>query len=135
MSESPDSGPRRDWTPPRFDLGPETTTPSAAPRTPQDSPAPPAVPRVPGRRGGGPRRISAARRDTATLLGLVFLIVASLSFILFTAIVLPAFLGVVAVVMGLLAFGALHYLLWGFWLDGGVSAHPEDQQHDAPTPE
>ena len=135
MSESPDSTRRGDWTPPRFELGGETTAPRAAPRTPQGSPAPPAVPRVPGHRGGGPRRISATRRNTATLLGLLFLIAAALGFILLTAIVLPAFLGVVAVVMGLFMFGTLHYVLWGFWLDGGASSNPEDRQHDATAPE
>ena len=128
MSESPGGTRGGDWTPPRFDLRGETTAPRAAP---QDSPAPPAVPRVPARRAGGPRRISATRRNTATLLGLLFLIAAALGFILLTAIVLPAFLGVVAVVMGLFAFGTLHYVLWGFWLAGGDAANPEDPEHEA----
>lgn len=131
MSESPDSGPGRDWTPPRFDLRGEATAPRGEPRLPHDSPAPPAVPRVPGQRGGGRRRISATRRNTATLLGLLFLIAAALGFILLTAIVLPAFLGVVAVVMGLFAFGTLHYVLWGFWLDSGASSDTANRHHDA----
>ena len=130
MNESPDAPGRGDWTPPRFELRGETTAPRALPRTPpQGSPAPPAVPRVPAQRGG-PRRISARRRNTATLLGLLFLIAAALGFILLTAIVLPAFLGVVAVVMGLFVFGTLHYVLWGFWLGGGEPSKPEEPEHD-----
>jgi hypothetical protein len=131
MSEPPDGARRGDWSPPRFDLGGETTAPRPAPPTPRGTPAPAAVPRVPGQRGAGPRRLSATRRNTATLLALLFLIAAALGFILLTAIVLPAFLGVVAVVMGLFAFGTLHYVLWGFWLGGGSP----DAEDDATAPE
>lgn len=33
-----------------------------------------------------------------------------------TALVMPAALGFVAVVFGFFCFGAIHYLLWGWWM-------------------
>jgi hypothetical protein len=80
---------------------------------------------VPARRRTTARDIR-TRRDAATFLALLFLIAAALGLILLTALVLPAILGVVAVVMGLFIFGAVHYLLWGIWLHGAGEARPGD---------
>ncbi|MBW3542338.1 MAG: hypothetical protein KY476_18890 [Planctomycetes bacterium] len=69
------------------------------------------------------RRPEQPGRRTATLLALVFLIAASVMLLFLVANVLPQFAGLVAVVAGLFSFGALHYLLWGFWLS---NMHPPD---------
>jgi len=40
----------------------------------------------------------------------------AVGFLALTAMVIPAAFGFLAVLLGLFLFGALHYVLWGWWL-------------------
>jgi hypothetical protein len=119
-----------DWTPPRFDLGsPVEDRPAPA----QPAPAAAAPRRHPARRPAAPRAAAARRngaphRNSATLLALVFLLVAASGLIALVAMVMPLILWLVAVVLGFIALGAFHYLLWGWWAASAadVSGPPDD---------
>lgn len=74
-----------------------------------------------------PRR-SNDPRNSGTLLALIALLAAGGGLIGLTALVLPAALGLVAVVFGFFCFGAFHYMLWGWWM-------PSRADRDDDTPE
>ncbi len=54
--------------------------------------------------------------DQRTLMALTLVVFASLMLLGLTALVMPALLGIVLVVGGMLLFGSAHYVLWGWWL-------------------
>jgi CHASE2 domain-containing sensor protein len=63
--------------------------------------------------------------DQRTLIALLLLVFVSLLLLGLTALVMPALLGVVLVVGGMLIFGSAHYILWGWWLPRYLSRHPD----------
>lgn len=63
--------------------------------------------------------------DQRTLIALLMLVFVSLLLLGLTALVMPALLGVVLVVGGMLIFGSAHYILWGWWLPRYLSRHPD----------
>jgi hypothetical protein len=54
--------------------------------------------------------------NAPTLLALLGLLAIAGGFLGLVALVLPQIFGLLAVVLGFFAFGAIHYLLWGWWL-------------------
>lgn len=54
--------------------------------------------------------------DQRTLVALSLLVFVAVLLLGLTALVMPALLGVVLVVGGMLLFGSAHYVLWGWWL-------------------
>ena len=72
------------------------------------------------------RRRSDANRNTGTLLALFGLLAIALGLIALCAMVLPQIAGFVAVVLGVFCFGALHYLLWGWWMTGNRPRESDD---------
>ena len=54
--------------------------------------------------------------DQRTLMALTLVVFASLMLLGLTALVMPALLGIVLVVGGMILFGSAHYVLWGWWL-------------------
>ena len=54
--------------------------------------------------------------DQRTLMALTLVVFAALLLLGLTALVMPALLGIVLVVGGMLLFGSAHYVLWGWWL-------------------
>jgi hypothetical protein len=57
-----------------------------------------------------------AQSSAPTILALLGLLAIAAGFLGLTALVLPQAFGLLAVVLGFFAFGAIHYLLWGWWL-------------------
>lgn len=76
---------------------------------------------------------SSDARDAATwgvLFGLLGVAVGLLGLM---ALVAPQVFGVVLVIAGFVSFGALHYLLWGWWLrprlmERDDAEHPDDDR-------
>ena len=71
-------------------------------------------------------------RDGGTLLVLFGLLVLGGGLLGLMAMVAPQLLGVILIVGGFLGFGALHYLIWGWWLGPHLSKPskpdlPEDE--------
>ena len=54
--------------------------------------------------------------NAPTILALLGLLAVAAGLLGLTALVLPQVFGFLAVVLGFFAFGAIHYLLWGWWL-------------------
>jgi hypothetical protein len=54
--------------------------------------------------------------NAPTILALLGLLALAAAFLGLVALVLPQIFGLLAVVLGFFAFGAIHYLLWGWWL-------------------
>lgn len=54
--------------------------------------------------------------NVPTVLALLGLLGVAGGLLLLSALVLPQVFGFLAVVVGFFAFGAIHYLLWGWWL-------------------
>jgi hypothetical protein len=54
--------------------------------------------------------------DAPTILALLGLLAIAAALLGLVALVLPQIFGLLAVVLGFFAFGAIHYLLWGWWL-------------------
>ena len=54
--------------------------------------------------------------DAPTILALLGLLAIAAGLLGLVALVLPQIFGLLAVVLGFFAFGAIHYLLWGWWL-------------------
>jgi hypothetical protein len=54
--------------------------------------------------------------DAPTILALLGLLAIGAALLGLVALVLPQIFGLLAVVLGFFAFGAIHYLLWGWWL-------------------
>ena len=59
---------------------------------------------------------SKSEADQRTLMALTLVVFAALLLLGLTALVVPALLGIVLVVGGMLLFGSAHYVLWGWWL-------------------
>jgi hypothetical protein len=57
-----------------------------------------------------------AQSNAPTILALLGLLGIGAGLLGLTALVLPQAFGLLAVVVGFFAFGAIHYLLWGWWL-------------------
>lgn len=67
-------------------------------------------------------------KDAGTWIALAVLFVLGGGLLGLMALVAPHILGVVLVVGGFLSFGALHYVLWGWWLRKMLmDAEPEDE--------
>ena len=49
-------------------------------------------------------------------MALTLVVFAALLLLGLTALVMPAVLGIVLVVGGMLLFGSAHYVVWGWWL-------------------
>jgi hypothetical protein len=54
--------------------------------------------------------------NAPTILALLGLLAAAGGLLGLTALVIPQALGLIAVVVGLFAYIAIHYLLWGWWM-------------------
>jgi hypothetical protein len=54
--------------------------------------------------------------NAPTILALLGLLAIAAGLLGLVALVLPQIFGLLAVVLGFFAFGAIHYLLWGWWL-------------------
>lgn len=66
-------------------------------------------------------------KDAGTWIALAVLVVIGGSLLGLMALVAPHILGVVLVIVGFISFGALHYVLWGWWLRKTLTdAEPED---------
>jgi hypothetical protein len=57
-----------------------------------------------------------APSNVPTILALLGLLAVGGGLLGLSALVLPQVLGLLAVIFGFFAFGAIHYLLWGWWL-------------------
>jgi hypothetical protein len=71
-------------------------------------------------------------RDGATLLVLFGLLTLGGGLLGLMALVVPQALGLILIVGGFVGFGALHYLIWGWWLGPHLSQErkaelPEDE--------
>ncbi len=60
--------------------------------------------------------MSDSNSNAPTILALLGLLAVAAALLGLTALVLPQAFGLLAVVLGFFAFGAIHYLLWGWWL-------------------
>lgn len=70
--------------------------------------------------------------NAPTILALLGLLAIAGGLLGLVALVLPQIFGLLAVVLGFFAFGAIHYLLWGWWLR---PVHVEDEpESDEPGP-
>ena len=70
--------------------------------------------------------------DAPTILALLGLLAIAGMLLGLVALVLPQVFGLLAVVVDFFAFGAIHYLLWGWWLR---PVHIEDDPDaDGPPP-
>jgi hypothetical protein len=56
------------------------------------------------------------QNNAPTILALLGLLAIAGLLLGLVALVLPQIFGLLAVVLGFFAFGAIHYLLWGWWL-------------------
>jgi hypothetical protein len=68
--------------------------------------------------------------NAPTILALLGLLAMAGALLGLVALVLPQIFGLLAVVLGFFAFGAIHYLLWGWWL----RPVPVDDEPDADKP-
>ena len=66
-----------------------------------------------------------AQSNAPTILALLGLLAVGAGLLGLVALVLPQVFGLLAVVLGFFAFGAIHYLLWGWWM------HPLPIKDDA----
>jgi hypothetical protein len=57
-----------------------------------------------------------SQSNAPTILALLGLLGVAGGLLGLSALVLPQVFGLLAVVLGFFAFGAIHYLLWGWWL-------------------
>jgi hypothetical protein len=73
-------------------------------------------------------RPSETQRNAATCLAMLALISAGVALLSLAAIVMPDIRFAVLVVGGLVAFVALHYATWGYWLSR--QSPPEDEEPD-----
>ena len=71
--------------------------------------------------------------DSGTLLILLVLMFLAVGFLALTAMILPGAFGFLTVLLGLFLFGALHYVLWGWWL-GKPRKDGQQQSGNDPQP-
>jgi hypothetical protein len=57
-----------------------------------------------------------AQSNAPTILALLALLAVGAGLLGLTALVLPQAFGFLAVIIGFFAFGAINYLIWGWWL-------------------
>lgn len=57
-----------------------------------------------------------AQSNAPTILALLALLATGAGLLGLTALVLPQAFGFLAVIVGFFAFGAINYLIWGWWL-------------------
>lgn len=57
-----------------------------------------------------------AQSNVPTVLALLALLAVGIGLLGLTALVLPQAFGFLAVIVGFFAFGAINYLIWGWWL-------------------
>lgn len=74
---------------------------------------------------------SSDNRDAATWGVLFGLLVLAVSLLGLMALVAPQVFGVVLVIAGFVSFGALHYLVWGWWLRPKLSEHDDEPDQDS----
>ncbi len=60
--------------------------------------------------------MSRSSNNAPTILALIGLLGVAAGLLGLSVLVLPQMFGLVAVVAGFFAFGAIHYLLWGWWM-------------------
>jgi len=72
-----------------------------------------------------PRRPSGSS-NSGTFLALFALLVVAAGLLALTAMVTPAVFGFLIVVFGFVFYGALHYVLWGWWV--GRSSDRDDEE-------
>jgi hypothetical protein len=70
--------------------------------------------------------------NAPTILALLGLLAMGAGLLGLIALVLPQVFGLLAVVLGFFAFGAIHYLLWGWWLRP-VPVDDDRDGDDVPT--
>jgi hypothetical protein len=73
-----------------------------------------------------------APSNAPTILALLGLLAVAAGLLGLIALVLPQVFGFVAVVLGFFAFGAIHYLLWGWWMRP-VPVEDETDPRERPT--
>lgn len=75
-------------------------------------------------------------RDAGTWVALISLIVVAVGLLGLVAMVAPHVLGIVLIVFAFVGFGALHYLVWGWWLGAALTKQPEteSQSDEAANP-
>ena len=71
-----------------------------------------------------------SQADQRTLIALLLLVFVSLLLLGLTALVMPALLGIVLVIGGMLIFGSTHYILWGWWLPKYLNRRPDPEADD-----
>lgn len=76
-----------------------------------------------------PRRPSNSG-NAGTVLALIALLAMGGGLLGLTAMVMPAAFGLLAVIFGFVCFGALHFLLWGWWMPNS-SDSAEDESSDS----
>ena len=57
-----------------------------------------------------------AQSNVPTVLALLALLAVGIGLLGLTALVMPQAFGFLAVIVGFFAFGAINYLIWGWWL-------------------
>jgi hypothetical protein len=75
-----------------------------------------------------------SQSNAPTILALLGLLGVAAGLLGLSALVLPQVFGLLAVVLGFFAFGAIHYLLWGWWLRP-LPVEDEVEPADVPTDE
>lgn len=70
--------------------------------------------------------------NVPTVLALLGLLAVAAGLLGLSALVLPQVFGLLAVVLGFFAFGAIHYLLWGWWMRP-ISAEDEVESQEVPN--
>jgi CHASE2 domain-containing sensor protein len=73
-------------------------------------------------------RRSKTEADQRTLLALSLVMFAALLLLGLTALVVPALLGIVLVVGGMILFGSAHYVVWGWWLPRFLKRDRDDDE-------
>ncbi len=69
-----------------------------------------------------------AQSNAPTILALLALLAVGAGLLGLTALVMPQAFGFLAVIVGFFAFGAINYLIWGWWLQPIAiddESHPE----------
>ncbi len=71
------------------------------------------------------------RRDAGTLLAVMILLLISAGLVGLAALVMPQIIGLLVVVFGFFCFGAIHYVIWGWWFTSRGDSKAADDRDDA----
>lgn len=71
---------------------------------------------------------SSESRDVGTWVAVFGLAILAMCLLGLMAMVAPHLLGVFGIVAGFLGFGALHYVVWGWWLGPLMKERPPEEQ-------